>query len=404
MTNPDSLIPEVRRLRDEHGWGNRKIGATLTIDGVPIGKDAALRLLKKAALEDAQRQAQAVAIIPVSEVSIEPQTAAEYAERIAATWQKSVQAILETGHWIARAKEALEHGEFGSMIANDLPFGSRTAQMLMQIAADERLANAKHVSLLPPHWGTLYELHKLDDERFYAKIDDGTIRPDMERREIATERKQQQRQVRERVLGGIQCAMPETKAGVILEDFEWDHQVWSDKTGSDRHASNHYPTSKTAHAPEEIVERTRERFTVGAPDCVLFMWTPGPHLFIALKVMELRGFDYKSHYVWGKDKVGTGYWNRNKHEVLLIGVRGNIPCPAPGTQWDSLIEAPVQEHSRKPDCFLEMIEAYFPTLPKIELNARRSRPGWIPWGNEAPHDSEIGDDLPLPTNSESEAA
>jgi hypothetical protein len=29
-------------------------------------------------------------------------------------------------------------------------------------------------------------------------------------------------------------------------------------------------------------------------------------------------------------------------------------------------------------------EAYFPTLPKIELNARRARPGWVAWGNEAP--------------------
>jgi N6-adenosine-specific RNA methylase IME4 len=30
-----------------------------------------------------------------------------------------------------------------------------------------------------------------------------------------------------------------------------------------------------------------------------------------------------------------------------------------------------------------MIEAYFPNLPKIELNRRGSpRPGWEAWGNE----------------------
>ena len=30
-----------------------------------------------------------------------------------------------------------------------------------------------------------------------------------------------------------------------------------------------------------------------------------------------------------------------------------------------------------------MIEAYFPTLPKIELFARgKARPGWDAWGNE----------------------
>ena len=44
-----------------------------------------------------------------------------------------------------------------------------------------------------------------------------------------------------------------------------------------------------------------------------------------------------SNYTWGKDRAATGHWNRNKHEHLLIGVKGNIPAPALGTQWDSLI-------------------------------------------------------------------
>jgi N6-adenosine-specific RNA methylase IME4 len=68
---------------------------------------------------------------------------------------------------------------------------------------------------------------------------------------------------------------------------------------------------------------------------------------------------------------------------MLIGVRGTIPAPAPGENWDSLIIAPVGEHSAKPECFLEMLETYFPTLPKIELNRRGPpRPGWHAWGNE----------------------
>jgi N6-adenosine-specific RNA methylase IME4 len=31
-----------------------------------------------------------------------------------------------------------------------------------------------------------------------------------------------------------------------------------------------------------------------------------------------------------------------------------------------------------------LIEAYFPSLPKIELNVRRARPGWDTWGLDAP--------------------
>src|SRR5262249_52630210 len=51
----------------------------------------------------------------------------------------------------------------------------------------------------------------------------------------------------------------------------------------------------------------------------------------------------------------------------------------------SVVSAPHPgPHSQKPDCFYEMIEAYFPSLPKIELNARRARPGWDRWGLDAP--------------------
>ena len=42
-----------------------------------------------------------------------------------------------------------------------------------------------------------------------------------------------------------------------------------------------------------------------------------------------------------------------------------------------------KEHSAKPEQFLELIEQYFPHLPKIELNRRGApRQGWDGWGNE----------------------
>jgi N6-adenosine-specific RNA methylase IME4 len=104
----------------------------------------------------------------------------------------------------------------------------------------------------------------------------------------------------------------------------------------------------------------------------------------ALAVMSAWGFDYKSRCVWAKDRLGTGYWFRDRCEILLVGTRGNLPAPAMGDQWPSLIEAPVGAHSAKPEKFAEMIEAYFPHLPKIELNRRGPpRPGWDAWGNEA---------------------
>jgi N6-adenosine-specific RNA methylase IME4 len=73
---------------------------------------------------------------------------------------------------------------------------------------------------------------------------------------------------------------------------------------------------------------------------------------------------------------------------LLVGVKGEIPAPAPGEQCSSLIEAPVREHSRKPDEARRMIEAIFPNLPKVELFARSPCEGWDVWGQEAPANVE----------------
>lgn len=203
---------------------------------------------------------------------------------------------------------------------------------------------------------------------------------------LNTEEKQERRATREQILGGIQQALPDKRYGVILADPEWRFEPWSRATGMDRAADNHYPTSCT-----EVIA-ARDVPSIAADDAVLFLWATVPMLPHALTVMAAWGFDYRSNYVWAKDRIGTGYWNRNRHEHLLLGTRGNIPAPAMGTQWDSLIEAPVGEHSAKPDRFLEMIESYFPTLPKIELNRRGPpRPGWDAWGNEAVQPSEAAE-------------
>ena len=168
------------------------------------------------------------------------------------------------------------------------------------------------------------------------------------------------------------------KFGVVYADPEWKFAPWSPVLGGDRAVENHYPTSTT----EEIASRPVA--DIAADDSVLYLWGTAPMLPDALSVMASWGFAYKSHLIWDKGRAGTGYWARNEHEILLIGTRGNLPAPAPGTQPNSIIRAPVGEHSVKPEVVHEMIERLFPNLPKIELNARRARPGWTVWGAEAP--------------------
>jgi N6-adenosine-specific RNA methylase IME4 len=135
--------------------------------------------------------------------------------------------------------------------------------------------------------------------------------------------------------------------------------------------------------------------SIAAKDSVLFLWATQPALDRALDVMKAWGFTYKSGVVWektnaeGSPRLGTGYWFRNQHEQLLVGMRGGVPAPAPGVQWPSIIKAPVGRHSEKPEIFYRLIEAYFPNLPKIELFARTRRPGWYAWGNEVPKRSDL---------------
>ena len=224
------------------------------------------------------------------------------------------------------------------------------------------------------------ELARMSEPSFHeveAKIT--TAIRDRTRVAMNTVEKKEKRAQKEKLLGEYQLLLPDKKYGVIVADPEWRFEPYSRETGMDRSADNHYPTT-AAH-----VVAQRDVRSIAADDCVLFLWATIPMLCEAIVVMDYGwGFTYKSHYIWGKDKIGTGYWGREKHELLLIGTRGNPPAPAMGTQCESLIIAPRGEHSAKPEIFLEIIEGYYPTLPKIELNRRGpARQGWDAWGNES---------------------
>ncbi|MDW9600189.1 DUF3102 domain-containing protein [Sinorhizobium meliloti] len=305
------------------------------------------------------------------------ETVSRWVVSITDAWQSTVRGIFETGRLLIAAKAELKHGEWLAVV-EQLPFSARTAQRLMAIADDPRLANAAHASLLPPSWYTLYEMTKLPDGTFQMLIEDGTINPECERAAITQCLKKKKRAVRERELSAKIEALPAKRYGLILADPEWRFEPYSRESGMDRAADNHYPTSAT-----EIIA-SRPIVGIAAADSTLALWATVPMLPQALFVMESWGFEYKSNLVWVKDKIGTGYWFRNQHELLLIGTRGDVPAPAMGDQFPSVVYSPALQHSAKPERILEILESYFPNIPKIELNRRGSpRNGWDAWGNEA---------------------
>lgn len=122
-------------------------------------------------------------------------------------------------------------------------------------------------------------------------------------------------------------------------------------------------------------------------NAVLFLWVTNPFLQDAFKVIEAWGFEYKTNIAWVKtdlQKPGSGFYVRGRHELLFICTRGSFTpldkhiSPPIG----SVIEAPLQEHSRKPDEVYDIIERLYPACNYVELFARRKRDGWDAFGNE----------------------
>lgn len=264
----------------------------------------------------------------------------------------------------------------------------RRAKAVIERGAPELVAAVEKGAVAVTLAEEVARLPKDEQTKLVRDLDPGVlfsaVKPVIDRqRKALVEQKKAKRAAKEQALGAKQRALPTKKFGVIYADPEWDF-VTRSEAGKDRAAANHYPVS-----PFEVI-KARPVQDIAATDCVLFLWVTVPHEELGHQVMKAWGFDYKSQMVWTKTggAPGTGYWSRVDHEILLIGTRGKPPCPAPGTQSSSVIEAPVGEHSEKPEAFAELIERYFPSLPKIELNARKARPGWDVWGYEAPEESE----------------
>lgn len=147
-----------------------------------------------------------------------------------------------------------------------------------------------------------------------------------------------------------------------------------------------FAQSKSREIENNYLSATTDQICAHAPytseNCVLLLWATAPKLPDALRVLSAWGFEYKTHAVWDKQKIGMGYWFRGQHELLLVGTKGNVSPPAPESRVSSLFTEARRAHSEKPDCVYQWIESAFPAHSKLEMYARIVRPGWNVWGNE----------------------
>lgn len=188
-------------------------------------------------------------------------------------------------------------------------------------------------------------------------------------------REEQRREERDEKLSAEATSLLDGQEyAVLYADPPWRYEF---SKSDSREIENQYPTMTL----EEI--KALDVPSICHEDAVLYLWATSPKLLDALEVMEAWGFTYRSQAVWVKDKIGMGYWWRNQHEILLVGVKGNFPPPVSDMRVSSVHNAPRFEHSEKPVYFAQQIERWYPDMAKIELFSRSPRVGWTAWGNQA---------------------
>ena len=165
---------------------------------------------------------------------------------------------------------------------------------------------------------------------------------------------------------------------IIYADPPWQYQ----RNKVQGAAENHYPTMGIDELCALPVA------DLAAPDSALFLWATFPQLPEALRLIEAWGFRYKSvAFVWLKKNkkadswfYGLGFWTRGNAEICLLATRA-IPN---GRRQISISLSfprlkPTAKSRTRPG---QKIVALMGDLPRVELFARQSPPGWEVWGNE----------------------
>ncbi len=200
------------------------------------------------------------------------------------------------------------------------------------------------------------------------------------------------------------------RARLVLADPPWEYNdrqlVRKDnpgkkpKFGTGAHRNYKMGTNQI----DQICEVGKYLADVTTKDAYLCMWVTGVHLTSFERVMNAWGFVYRTPlFVWVKttsaqDLIasGPGHYTAQNAEYCMLGRRKNTKCwhTNKGQQVPKQVfmaHQPRDEkrkivHSQKPANVHEALERWLvPQMgdySKIELYARRERPGWICLGGD----------------------
>jgi len=223
-----------------------------------------------------------------------------------------------------------------------------------------------------------------------------------------------------------------SRFNLILGDCPWSFSDPLTMSDTKRGAASQYDVLTT----KDIIKLDVE--LIAADDAVLVLWVPSSLLQEGLDTMKSWGFKQTQTFIWVKTKKkplieltkevkkllktesGTklvpsiiNNFNLNKvlnffmgrlfrqtHEIALVGKRGKPYGSLENKSQRSVIVSetdvvfdPNFKHSEKPEGLQDRLDIMFPDAKKVELFARRQRPGWLCLGNEMPGKEDIRDSI-----------
>ena len=171
----------------------------------------------------------------------------------------------------------------------------------------------------------------------------------------------------------------------IVADPPWKYGAWGTPTNRPNNAETTYAMPYPAMSIEEI--KALPVAKLAADNCDIYLWVTQKYLPDAFGVLEAWGFRYCQTLTWCKTPRGTGQGGLYcpTTEFLLLGRKGKMPVKkrVDSTWWN--VKRPHNAHSAKPEHFQDIIESVSDE-PRLEMFARRKRPGWHSWGNEVESD------------------
>ena len=173
------------------------------------------------------------------------------------------------------------------------------------------------------------------------------------------------------------AVLPEGVFEVIVADPPWPYDTAKSYDADGFRGGTPYP--------ELSLEELASLQLPAAPDCILWLWSTHRFMPDAFALLRAWGFEHKMVVTWVKDRFGTGRWLRSKSEFCIMAVKGSPKVDL--TNQTTVIDAPMREHSRKPDAFYALVDSLC-VGRKLDYFSREKRPGWAQFGNDT---SKYGD-------------